>query len=261
MIAKSQSAGPKVLPLLAVRNLTLNYRQSHFLREDKPPFTAFQDVSFDVFPGRTVGLIGPSGSGKSSIARCIVLLERPTGGQIFYEGRDLTALKPAERKKALNGISIVFQDSSAALNPGFTVEDILLEPFVIQNRSMSSIERKRCLLNLLERVQLHPKTLQRYPAELSGGQRQRVAIARGIATRPKLLLLDEPFSALDLSTQGQIANLLLDLREIYHLAFLLITHDVDRAVLLAMDIVELSPEHSIRTFRGPLSSVHGIDPF
>jgi ABC-type glutathione transport system ATPase component len=236
-------------PLLAVRDLTLRYRSQSLLGKKTQTITALQNVSLDLPAGGSLAVIGPSGSGKSSLARCIVLLEQPDSGRILYEGQDLLTLKSASRKQALRTIQIVFQDSAAALNPGFCVEEILLEPLIIHRIAQSSAERASFLRALLKSVELPANTLTRRPLELSGGQRQRVAIARALALKPKMLILDEALSALDLSTQGQIANLLLDLREQHSLAYLYITHDLAMAALLAEEVLELAAGRVAR--RGP----------
>jgi ABC-type glutathione transport system ATPase component len=233
-------------PLLAVRGLTLRYVQRRVFRRDCPGMPALQDVSLELYAGRTLALIGPSGSGKSSLARCIVLLERPEAGQILYEGRDLLSLQPTERRPVLREIQLIFQDSASALNPGFTVEEVLAEPFVIQKCAGTSLERRTRIREVMQQVELPERLLQRKPLELSGGQRQRVAIARSLTLRPKILILDEALSALDVSTQGQIANLLLDLRDEYLMAYLYITHDLAMASLLAEEFAEMAVGRIVR---------------
>jgi peptide/nickel transport system ATP-binding protein len=233
-------------PLLALRGLTLRYAQRRVLRRDCRGTTALQDVSLELHAGRTLALIGASGSGKSSLARCIVLLERPEVGQILYCGKDLLSLRPTERRAVLREIQLIFQDSASALNPGFMVEEVLAEPFVIQKWDGTSPERRARIREVMQQVELPEKLLQRKPLELSGGQRQRVAIARSLTLRPKILILDEALSALDVSTQGQIANLLLDLRDQYSMAYLYITHDLTMASLLAEEVVEMAAGRIVR---------------
>lgn len=240
MSAESPSGCDLRAPLFSVRNLTLRYAQQRLLGKGSTGVTALRDVSLDLFSGKILALTGASGSGKSSLARCIVCLEQPESGQIFYRGQDLLALNRAARVPLLRDFAIVFQDSAAALNPAFTVEEILSEPFIIQRSTAGSAERRRQLLEALAQVELSPPILGNSPLELSGGQRQRVALARALLLQPKILILDEALSALDLSTQGQIANLLLDLRERNGLSYLYITHDLPMAAALADDILELS---------------------
>jgi ABC-type glutathione transport system ATPase component len=247
-------------PILAARNLTLRYRRKSLLGRQTSEVTALQDVSLNLFAGKTVALIGPSGSGKSSLARCLVLLEQPDSGEIWYEGKDLLKQNAQERKESLRAIQIVFQDSAAALNPGFTVEEILDEPLVVHRIARSSVEKAGGLRELLRQVELSEGILKRRPLELSGGQRQRVAIARALALEPKILILDEALSALDLSTQGQIANLLLELQEKRDLAYLYITHDVSLAVLLADEFAEIAEGRIIGTglkLNGLTGNLHG----
>lgn len=233
-------------PLLAVCGLTLRYARRRVLRRDSAGVIALQDVSLELDAGRTLALIGPSGSGKSSLARCILLLEKPDAGRILYMGRDLLSLRPTEKRPVLREIQLIFQDSASALNPGFTVEEVLAEPFVIQKCAGTSSERRARIREVMQQVELSEKLLQRKPLGLSGGQRQRVAIARSLTLRPKILILDEALSALDVSTQGQIANLLLDLRDQYSMAYLYITHDLAMASLLAEEVAEMVAGRIIR---------------
>jgi ABC-type glutathione transport system ATPase component len=240
MAIEASCSETRTQPLLAVCGLTLQYVQRRVLRRERAAMTALQDVSLELDAGKTLALIGPSGSGKSSLARCIVLLERPAAGQIWYGGRDLLSLRPTERRPVPREIQLIFQDSATALNPGFTVEEVLAEPFVIQKWDGTSPERRARIREVIQQVELPEKLLQRKPLELSGGQRQRVAIARSLTLRPKILILDEALSALDVSTQGQIANLLLDLRDQYSMAYLYITHDLAMASLLAEEVAEMA---------------------
>jgi len=250
--SEPQTPLPPQGPLLSVRHLTLRYVRQRWLRKRTAVVTAFQDISLDLFPGKVLALTGASGSGKSSLARCILCLEQPEGGQILYQGRDLLALSRAARLPLLRDFAIVFQDSAAALNPAFSVEDILAEPFLIQQRGISAAERRRKSRDALAQVELSPQILPNSPLELSGGQRQRVAIARALLLHPKILILDEALCALDLSTQGQIANLLLELKERNGLSYIYITHDLAMASELADDIIELSAGRVVRS--GPAAT-------
>ena len=234
-------------PLLAIRGLTLRYRRRGLLSQNDQEVTALQDISLDVYEGKTLALVGPSGSGKSSLARCVVLVEKPQSVAILFGGKNLVRLAAAERRQALREIQIVFQDSAAALNPGFTVEEILSEPLVIQKLARSSAEKRDRIRKLLQSVELSEKLLRRRPLELSGGQRQRVAIARALAPGPRMLILDEALSALDLSTRGQITNLLLGLQEARGLAYLFITHDLSMAQLLADEVAEMAGGRIIKS--------------
>jgi len=246
MSVEVQPARPASAPLLAVRELTLRYRRQSPLRGDGPQVTALDNVSLELPAGKTLAVAGPSGCGKSSLARCIVLLEKPDSGQILYGGDDLLTLASRERRRVLREVQLIFQDSAAALNPAFRIEEVLEEPLLIHKSAASAKERREFLHELLRSVELTDKLLARRPLELSGGQRQRVAIARALACRPKILILDEALSALDLSTQGQIANLLLDLRETQNLSYLFITHDLAMAALFADHVAEMAAGRIIR---------------
>jgi ABC-type glutathione transport system ATPase component len=246
MAAEARGLADITQPLLAVRSLTLRYARRSAFGADHTATTALDDISLKVFEGRTLALVGPSGSGKSSLARCLVLLEQPSAGEILYRGRNLLALRPGELKTARREIHLIFQDSALALNPGLTVEEILAEPLMIHKSGGRAAEGRTRIREVMEQVDLPEKWLQRRPLELSGGQRQRVAVARSLALRPKLLILDEALSALDLSTQGQIANLLLDLQSRHSLAYLYITHDLAMARVFAHEIAVMNAGRIVR---------------
>ncbi len=199
-------------PLLAARNLTLCYANRGVLGVKRPAAPALQDVSLQLFAGKTLAVVGPSGSGKSSLARCLLVLEPATAGQIRYGTEDLLTLGFEALRKVRREIHLIFQDSASSLNPGLNVEQIMTEPLVIHKALVESGGRRKRVLEVLEQVEVPTKWLRRRPYELSGGQRQRVAIGRSLVLRPKILIMDEALSALDLSTQGQIANLLLALQ-------------------------------------------------
>jgi ABC-type glutathione transport system ATPase component len=224
--------------ILSVRNLSLHYFQRTVF-ERRIPVTALTNVSLDLTRGKTLALVGPSGCGKSSLARCLVLLEKPSFGEILYGGRNLLELKPKELKQVRRDIHLIFQDSASALNPGMTIEEVLLEPLEIHEPTLGKKDRFLRLVAACEQAALSSKWLTRRPDELSGGQRQRVAIARALIARPKILILDEALSALDLSPQSQIANLLLELQSARSLTYLFITHDMRLARMLAHDVVAL----------------------
>jgi ABC-type glutathione transport system ATPase component len=224
--------------ILSVRNLSLHYFQRSIF-EKRTPVTALTNVSLDLVRGKTLALVGPSGCGKSSLARCLVLLEKPSFGEILYAGRNLLELKPKELKEVRRDIHLIFQDSASSLNPGMTIEEVLLEPLEIHEPTLGKKDRFMRLVAACEQAALSSKWLTRRPDELSGGQRQRVAIARSLVARPKILVLDEALSALDLSTQAQIANLLLELQRAHSLTYLFITHDLRLAHMLAHDVVAM----------------------
>jgi ABC-type glutathione transport system ATPase component len=246
MVAEAQRAGRRSRPLLSVRGLTLEYAERRVLATERTETVALRDLSFDLEFGKTLALVGPSGSGKSSLARCLVLLERPREGQILYKGEDLLSFGGEALKSVRSEIHLIFQDSGLSLNPRFTVGELVAEPLLIHKALASRAEIQKRVCTVLNQVELGERCFGRRPYELSGGQRQRVAIARALALQPKLLILDEALSSLDLSTQGQIANLLLDLQEQYSLTYLYITHDLRLAAILAHEIAVIRDGRIVR---------------
>jgi ABC-type glutathione transport system ATPase component len=225
--------------LLSVRDLTLEYLRRNTFASERTETMALKGVSFDLREGQTLALIGPSGSGKSSLARCLVLLEKPKAGSILYRGKEVFTMNADELKTLRKEIHLIFQDSALALNPRFNVEEIVAEPLIIHQTAHQGSEIRRRVDEVLEQVKLGNIYHARRPFELSGGQRQRVAIARALALQPQLLILDEALSSLDLSAQAQIANLLLDLQERHSLAYLYVTHDLRMAGALASEVALL----------------------
>jgi oligopeptide transport system ATP-binding protein len=192
---------------------------------------AVDDVSFEVKPGETLGLVGESGSGKTTTGFCVLQLLKPTAGSVRYDGRELTTMNKRDLRQMRREIQIVFQDPYASLNPRMTVGDIVAEPLVVHSVGTRR-SRRRSAEQLLEVVGFNPDFINRYPHEFSGGQRQRIGIARALALNPRLIVCDEPVSALDVSIQAQILNLLKDLQKEFGLAYLFIAHDL--AVVRAM---------------------------
>ena len=186
---------------------------------------AVDGVSFDVMRGETLGLVGESGCGKSTTGRAILQLYKPTAGNVIFDGVDLVALKNEEMRKTRRKIQMIFQDPYASLNPRMTVSDIVSEPMMVHNVGTGKEIQER-VEHLLELVNLNPAFASRYPHEFSGGQRQRIGIARALALQPSFIVCDEPISALDVSIQAQVVNLLEELQEQFNLTYLFIAHDL-----------------------------------
>jgi ABC-type glutathione transport system ATPase component len=234
-------------PLLRVENLCLAYEGRPAFTHKRGKTVALQDVSLELLSGQTLALVGPSGSGKSSLARCLLLLERPSSGRILYHGQDILKLAPDAEKAVRQELHLIFQDSASALNPRFTVQELVAEPLLIHKSAFPKVNLHEKVGELLDQVELGKTWHDRRPLELSGGQRQRVAIARGLALRPKILILDEALSSLDLSAQAQLANLLLDLQERHSLSYLYVTHDLRMACALADQIAVLEAGRIVRS--------------
>jgi oligopeptide/dipeptide ABC transporter ATP-binding protein len=213
--------------LLEVQNLKVHFpvQQGVFSRI-RAHVKAVDDVSFAIGRGETLGLVGESGCGKTTLARAIVRLIEPTAGSIRFEGEDITHLRRAALRRRRRGFQIIFQDSYGSLNPRLTIEDIIGEALDIHKLAESKSARRQRVTDLLNAVGLDPTHARRYPHEFSGGQRQRIGIARPLAVEPKLIVCDEPVSALDVSVQAQIINLLQDLQQQRGLAYLFIAHDL-----------------------------------
>jgi peptide/nickel transport system ATP-binding protein len=212
-------------PLLEVRNLA----KSFYVREglfSKREFKAVKDVSFTLPRGKTLGVVGESGSGKTTVGLTLLRLHRATGGSALFEGRDLVSMSDREYQAYKRRIQIIFQNPYASLNPRFTVGQILLEPMRIHRIGVDDAERVAHALGLLKRVGLPEAAFHRYPHEFSGGQRQRIAIARCLTMQPEILVCDESVSALDVSVQAQVLNLLQDLQDEYKMSYIFISHDL-----------------------------------
>jgi oligopeptide transport system ATP-binding protein len=215
------------MSLLEVKNLKVHFPVKHgLLSRARQSVKAVDDVSFTIAPGETLGLVGESGCGKTTLGRAIVRLVEPTAGSVFFEGEDITQMGGGKLRARRRRLQMIFQDPYGSLNPRMTVEDIIGEALDIHKLVESSVARRKRVAELLKAVGLDPVHAQRYPHEFSGGQRQRIGIARALAVEPKLIICDEPVSALDVSVQAQIVNLLQDLQQSHGIAYLFIAHDL-----------------------------------
>lgn len=214
-------------PLLKVRDLKVQFPVSRGpLRAPKAVVRAVDGVSFDLDAGETLGLVGESGCGKSTLGRAVIRLVEPAAGQIVFEGADITRLNGEPLRALRRKLQIVFQDPVSSLNPRLTVEEIVAEPLRVHRLADGREPRRARVRELLGSVGLDPTDAQRYPHEFSGGQRQRISIARALAVQPSLIVCDEPVSALDVSVQAQIVNLLRSLQRQFGMAYLFIAHDL-----------------------------------
>ena len=227
-------------PLLEVIDLEKTYlSKTGWFSKDKP-FKAVDGVNFKIYPGETVGLVGESGCGKSTLGNAILHLDKATSGQINYNGEDITNLGRSEMRQLRKDIQIIFQDPFASLNPRLTVGNAILEPMKVHNIGTTAIERKEKVLTILEKVGLDRSFFNRYPHEFSGGQRQRIGIARTIALEPQLIVCDESVSALDISVQAQVLNLLNDLKEQFGFTYLFISHDLAVVKYMADQLIVMN---------------------
>ena len=215
-------------PLLKVEHLSKEFPANSGVfssRFSKRVVSAVNDVSFEIMPGETFGLVGESGCGKSTTGRTIMRLNKPTAGKVFFQGRDIASMSKKELKDMRRDMQFIFQDPYASLNPRMTIGEIVSEPMTIHGIGTKE-ERLERVRELLDVVGLNPEHINRYPHEFSGGQRQRVGIARAFILHPKLIICDEPVSALDVSIQAQVLNLLKDLQNKFGTAYLFIAHDL-----------------------------------
>jgi len=240
-ISEGTTAGTAAEPLLRVEDLRVSYPVKGWRT---PPFQALKGVSIDIHPGETLGLVGESGSGKTTLGRAVLGLAPIVGGTVSFAGDDITHWGRARRRTLSSDIQVVFQDPYTSLNPAMTVGDILAEPLRVSGVEKTAARRR--IGELLDQVNLPANAADRLPREFSGGQRQRVAIARALALGPRLIVCDEPVSALDLSTQATVLDLFIDIQEQTGVAYLFVSHDLSVirhishrvAVMYRGDIVE-----------------------
>jgi len=239
--------------LLEIRNLRKSFHVANGLFARPLELKALQDISFSIRKGETLGIVGESGCGKPTLGRCILQLIPVDEGQVLWLGQDLTRVPAEEMRKRRQDLQIIFQDPLASLNPRMTVGEIIGDPLRALRPELSRLERRKRVLRMMEAVGLLPEMINRYPHEFSGGQAQRIGIARALVTEPKLIVCDEPVSALDVSIQAQILNLLADLKDEFGLTLIFISHNLsvvrhvsDRILVLYLGrIVELAPGDQI----------------
>lgn len=271
----SSRATVDLMALLEVQNLKVHFPVKRgALRRARDFVKAVDDVSFSIAPGETLGLVGESGCGKTTLGRAIVRLVEPTAGKILFEGQDLAPLSGAALRARRRQLQMIFQDPYSSLNPRLTVEDIIGEAIDLHEGSEARSARSKRIAELLRAVGLDAAYALRYPHEFSGGQRQRIGIARALAVQPKLIVCDEPVSALDVSVQAQIINLLQDLQQQHGIAYLFIAHDLavvehisNRVLVMYLGkVVELAEAKDvIRAPKHPytqalISAVPEVDP-
>lgn len=213
-------------PLLEVRNLQVGFPMPGVFGQTRRYVMAVNGVSFKVYPGETLGLVGESGCGKTTLGRTLLLLMKPMGGQVLFEGQDITALTGHRLQQLRREMQIIFQNPFSSLDPRMKIGDAVMEPMTIHASGRSHRQRRERAAYLLERVGLNPDRMNRYPHEFSGGQRQRICIARALALNPKFIICDESVSSLDVSVQAQVLNLLKELQEEFNLTYIFISHDL-----------------------------------
>ena len=246
--------------LVEVKNLKMHFPVTSGLlfQRQVAQVKAVDGISFSIRKGETLGLVGESGCGKTTAGRCILQLYKPTEGEVIFQGTDLTKLGSRQMRQMRRQMQVIFQDPFSSLNPRMTAGDIIGEPLVVHGLVKNNQEKREKVRQLLDNVGLHPYMADRFPHEFSGGQRQRIGVARALSVDPKLIVCDEPVSALDVSIQAQVINLLEDLQQQYDLTFLFIAHDLsvvrhisDRvAVMYLGKIVEIADRNEI--YQNPL---------
>ncbi|WMS88572.1 ABC transporter ATP-binding protein [Pleionea litopenaei] len=236
-------------PVLSVENLTKNYRLSDWRTPNKV-LRAIDNITFQLYQGQTLAIVGESGSGKSSLARQLVGIEAPSEGRILINNQDISTLHSQERKRTLQKVRMVFQNPQSSLNPHSRVGSTLEEPLKI-NTNLESKQRKDLVIEVLKKVGLRPEHTSRFPHMFSGGQQQRIAIARALILDPEVIVADEPLSALDVSVQAQILNLLMKLQEELELSYVFISHD--------LGVVEHISDQVMVMYRGQMMEYGEVD--
>ena len=239
-------------PILVARDLARHYTVRRGAFRAPATVKALDGVSFALQRGKTLAVVGESGCGKSTLARLVTMIERPTSGQLSIEGHDIATAPKQEIRDLREEVQIVFQDPYGSLNPRRKVGTILAEPLVI-NRKMSAAERREAARAMIEKVGLRPEHIDRYPHMFSGGQRQRIAVGRALMLNPKIVVADEPVSALDISIQAQVLNLLADLQKEFSLAYLFVSHDLSVVRHIADDIMVMYLGRAVE--QGPAAAI------
>ena len=260
--ASAQAGAVEQDILLDVQHLTKRFAaDTNFFGKATSYVQAVDDVSFQIRKGEAFGLVGESGCGKTTVGKMLVNLLKPTSGKIVFDGKELTAMKPAERKQYCKDIQLIFQDPYASLNPRMTVGEIIKEPMEIHGILDSSKDREDRAAELLKTVGLKPDHIRRYPHEFSGGQRQRISIARTLALNPRFIICDEPISALDVSIQAQIINLLKEIQNELGISYLFVAHDLSMVNYISHRIGVMYLGHLVE--EGPADQVyeHPIHPY
>ncbi len=250
-------------PVLEVRDLAKHYPLTRgvLVKRRTGAVRAVDTVSFALRSGETLGIVGESGCGKSTVARLLVSLERPTAGTIHYRGEDITRLSGRALRAVRRNIQMVFQDPYTSLNPRMTVGDIVAEPFEIHPEATPKGNRRRAVQDLLDVVGLNPEHINRYPHQFSGGQRQRIGIARGLALRPEVIVADEPVSALDVSVQAQVVNLMESLQDEFNLSYIFIAHDLSVVRHISDRVAVMYLGRIAETGTGPEIYDHPTHPY